>query len=199
VRTLLGIISSRTFTVRLVTVCGSCSFHLVFLISVVPRVLSATRVRFILRVSHTRLCVVCLVLDSRTFVQIPEHPRALCLGRLFCLLAQRHSGASTYTLLDFRFNQPFFQPSDQGLSFFPIHPSFLKHRIEFYLIMNVGVCSTNCSQTDKAKKPWFNHAQSMFSDSALLFPFPKSLLLLSRLLSLPPVIRPSSRFHNSYG
>jgi hypothetical protein len=73
---------------------GSCSLHLVFLILVVPHVLSATRVRFILRVSRPCLSVAYLILDSRTFVQIHEHPRALCLGFLFCLLAQRHSGAS---------------------------------------------------------------------------------------------------------
>ena len=35
--------------------------------------------------------------------------------------------------------------------------------IEFYLIMNVGVGSTNGWFPDgQGKKPWLNHAQSMF-------------------------------------
>ena len=57
-------------------------------------------------------------------------------------------------------------PFDQGL-FFSL--SFIEKEliilvvIEFYLIMNVGVSSTNGWFPDvQGKKPWLNHAQSMF-------------------------------------
>ena len=102
-----------------------------------------------------------------------------------------------HTLLDFRFNQPFFErgdfpqiifngsglaplpnpwingsystPFDQGLllSFLFIIFFFKKKKnnccVEFYLIMNVGVGSTNGWFPDgQGKKPWLNHARSMF-------------------------------------
>ena len=56
--------------------------------------------------------------------------------------------------------------------------------IEFYLIMNVGVGSTNGWFPDgQGKKPWLNHAKSMFSDSIFKF-----FLLFCFFLtfSLPP-------------
>jgi hypothetical protein len=87
-RTCLGFISSRTFPVCLMAVRGSCSYHLVYLILVVPRVYLSTRVCFILHVSRCRLSAAYPVLAMWTFVQIPKHPRAMIVYRLFVLFLQ---------------------------------------------------------------------------------------------------------------
>jgi len=82
-----------------------------------------------------------------------------------------------HTLLEFRFNQPFFQRGDfpqiifNGSGLAPLPNPWINGSYstpfdqEFYLIMNVGVGSTNGWFPDgQGKKPWLNHAQSPARD-----------------------------------
>jgi len=82
-----------------------------------------------------------------------------------------------HTLLDFRFNQPFFKRGDfpqiifNGSGLAPLPNPWINGSYstpfdqEFYLIMNVGVGSTNGWFPDgQGKKPWLNQAQNPVRD-----------------------------------
>ena len=76
--------------------------------------------------------------------------------------------------------------------FFIIEKELILVVIEFYLIMNVVVGSTNGWFPDgQGKKPWLNHAQSMF------FEFCPLHCPNRPNLSRASLIRPSTRLYNS--